>query len=66
MNGYRFCDRAEGVKLILAILLKKAFGNKAGFIFVNRAIRFSFDSKYPFTTDECVGCGRYKFTGLVL
>lgn len=44
----------------------KSFGNEACFIFVDCAIRVSFDSEYPLTTDRGLGSAWYELPCLVL
>lgn len=66
MDGYWFGNWAKSVKIIFSKLLKKTFDNKAGFVFVNGATGFPFDSKNPFTSNRCVSCKWDKFPSLVL
>lgn len=51
MDGYWFGVKAKSVNVIFAILLKKAFGNKTCFIFLDNAIGFLFDSEDPFASN---------------
>lgn len=50
-NSYWFSDRAEGIKVVFPVLLKKTFSYKTSFVFGYGAIGISFDSENPFTTN---------------
>lgn len=65
-DGDWFGDRAEGVKVILFKLLMKARGNKTGFIFINGAIGFAYNSKTPFASDGFGSGRRYKFPSVIM
>lgn len=51
-NCSGFDHGAKSFMKVKTVLLVKAFGNEASFVVLNSSIRFMFNMKYPFTTDN--------------
>jgi len=66
-NYNRFDKRAVGFPIINSFLLMEAFGNKAGLITINTAIRLSLDAINSFRADNVHGgCRRNNVPSTIL